>query len=285
MKRQLLTLFIPFLLIACSEQQSTEQQNEKTNPNQQLPSGEKELREEKVDKVPEVETEEQEAQQADEKVNQNEDNQPKYKINTTTWFIQPLDEKTNEQVVLLTIDDAPNTYALEMAKTLKKLEAQAIFFVNGHFLETDEEKEILKEIHNMGFAIGNHTYSHEKLPNLSEAKQREEIIHVSDMVESIIGERPKYFRAPFGLNTDYSEQLANEEDMLLMNWSYGYDWDKKYMTREAIADIMVNAPELANGANLLMHDRKWTAEALESIVKGLRDKGYEIIDPALIQTE
>lgn len=33
-----------------------------------------------------------------------------------------------------------------------------------------------------------------------------------------------------------------------------------------------------------MHDRPWTAEALADIVKGLRDKGYEIADPATIKT-
>ena len=50
-----------------------------------------------------------------------------------------------------------------MAKELKALNAPAIFFVNGHFLDTPEEKEKLKKIHDMGFMIGNHTYSHSSL--------------------------------------------------------------------------------------------------------------------------
>lgn len=28
--------------------------------------------------------------------------------------------------------------------------------------------------------------------------------------------------------------------MLLMNWSFGYDWVKPYMNAEALTDIMVN---------------------------------------------
>src|SRR5699024_12330989 len=95
--------------------------------------------------------------------------------------------------------------------TLKDLDVNAIFFVNGHFLETDEEKEDLKEIHEMGFLIGNHTYSHPFLPDLPEEEQKEEIIKVNDMVEEIIGERQKFFRAPNGANTDYTEQLVKEE--------------------------------------------------------------------------
>jgi len=135
----------------------------------------------------------------------------------------------------------------------------------------------------MGFPIGNHTYSHPNLNDLSEEKQREEIIGLSDLVEEIIGERPQFFRAPFGVNTDFSKQLVEEEGMVLMNWSYGYDWNEEYRNKDALADIMVNTDLLRNGANLLMHDREWTAAALEEIVTGLRDKGYEMVDPDAIK--
>lgn len=193
-------------------------------------------------------------------------------------------DNPDEKVVLLTIDDAPDKYALEMAKTLKTLNVKAIFFVNGHFLDTQEEGEILKEIYQMGFPIGNHTYSHKSLRDLSPEDQKKEIVGLNDRIEELIGERPQFFRAPFGMNTDYSKQLAEDEKMLLMNWTYGYDWEKDYQSKESLADIMVNTPLLRNGANLLMHDRKWTSEALEDIVKGLQNKGYKIVDPALIET-
>lgn len=206
-----------------------------------------------------------------------------YKINEV-WSIVPIDDRADEKVVLLTIDDAPDKYALEMAKTLKELDAPAIFFVNGHFLETEEEKETLKEIHELGFVIGNHTYGHKNLSEISEEEQREEIVKVNDMVEDIIGERPVFFRAPFGVYSDYSREILAEENMTYMNWSYGYDWEAAYMTKEAIADIMVNTDLLNPGSNLLMHDREWTKEALEDIVNGLRDKGYSFVDPLLIET-
>lgn len=203
-----------------------------------------------------------------------------YKLDAI-WGFQPIDD-ADAKVVLLTIDDAPDKYALEMAKTLKELDAPAIFFVNGHFLQTDEQKEILKEIHDMGFTIGNHTDTHANLQSLSEKEQKEEILIVSDIVEEVIGERPKYFRAPFGQNTEYTKSLVEEEGMLLMNWSFGYDWEKQYMNAESLANIMVNTEYMRDGANLLMHDRKWTAEALVDIVNGFREKGYGFIDPETI---
>ncbi|WP_174733770.1 polysaccharide deacetylase family protein [Mesobacillus harenae] len=208
---------------------------------------------------------------------------PKYRINQNNWSIE-LIEQGEEKPVLLTIDDAPDKHSLDMAKKMDQLGVKAIFFVNGHFLDTPEEAEILKQIHELGFPIGNHTYNHESLPKLSEEKQIEEIISLNDRVEEIIGVRPQYFRAPFGQNTEVSFKVAEEEKMTLMNWTYGYDWEKDYLTKEKLADIMVNTPLLNSGANLLMHDREWTSAALEDIVKGLQAKSYTIADPALIET-
>jgi peptidoglycan-N-acetylglucosamine deacetylase len=208
---------------------------------------------------------------------------PQYMINENNWSIEPIADQ-NAKVVLLTIDDAPDKHALKMAEDLKAMNAPAIFFVNGHFLDTPEEKDVLKKIHEMGFVIGNHTYSHSSLPDLPPEKQKEEIVSLNDLIESITGERPKFFRAPFGQNTDYSRQIAAEEKMALMNWTYGYDWEKQYQTKKAITDIMVNSPFLNEGANLLMHDRTWTSEGLIDIVKGLREKGYETLNPNKIQT-
>jgi peptidoglycan/xylan/chitin deacetylase (PgdA/CDA1 family) len=207
--------------------------------------------------------------------------EPEYSVSEETWSIVPIDD-ADEEVVLLTIDDAPDGQALQMAETLYDLDANAIFFVNGHFLNTPEDEEILKKIHEMGFFIGNHTYNHPFLPDIPEEEQTEEIVSLSDRIEEIIGERPRFFRAPNGANTDHVIELAKEEGMTLMNWSYGYDWEEEYMSSEALADIMVNTELLGNGANLLMHDREWTAEALANIVNGLRDQGYDIVDPALI---
>ena len=205
-----------------------------------------------------------------------------YELNEANWTFKPI-EDANPKAVLLTIDDAPDRYAVEMAKTLKELNAPAIFFVNGHFIDTDEEKTNLKAIYDMGFSIGNHTQTHANLKDSSEEQQEEEIIKVNETVEAVIGEKPKFFRAPFGVNTDFSKSLVQQEGMLLMNWTYGYDWEKQYMDATSLTDIMVNTEYLTDGANLLMHDREWTAGALRGIVEGLRAKGYDLIDPKTIK--
>lgn len=298
----IIILSLIMLLAACGDDQSAttnEQESNQHQTNEQEGQSEETDQNNSQDNNPE-ETEQEgneneQGENSDEKEREQEPTdgedesevkEPKYQV-TGNWSIKPIGD-ANEKVVLLTIDDAPDKHGLEMAKTLKELNAPAIFFVNGHFINSEEEQETLKQIHNMGFAIGNHTMSHQALKTngnpIAEDVQREEIVGLSDQLEEVIGERPRFFRAPHGLNTDFSMELAKEEKMEVMNWSYGYDWDQKYMTEDAIADIMVNTPYLGNGSNLLMHDREWTAKALDDIVKGLRDKGYELVDPSEIKT-
>ncbi|WP_100011094.1 polysaccharide deacetylase family protein [Lentibacillus sediminis] len=292
MKRglQIGALFFLLFLAACNQTEETasepassstenEEEIDQQEETEDETNGEDEATEEESNKE-EPETEVKETEIENEEAA--EDPEPAYEV-SDSWSIVPLDN-ANEEVVLLTIDDAPDEYGVEMAETLKELGAPAIFFVNGHFLDTLEEEEALKKIHEMGFAIGNHTYTHATLPEISQEEQREEILSLNERIEEIIGEKPSFFRAPHGANTDYAIQAAEDAGMTVMNWSFGYDWNQEYMNEEALADIMVNTELLGNGANLLMHDREWTAAALDDIVKGLRDKGYEMVDPQLIQT-
>ncbi|MDT8859185.1 polysaccharide deacetylase family protein [Alkalihalobacillus sp. MEB130] len=210
--------------------------------------------------------------------------QQRYTINKTNWLVEPIGD-ANEKIVLLTIDDAPEHYSVAMAETLSTLNAGAIFFVNGHFITTEEGQQKLKKIHDLGFEIGNHTMTHPNMSQLTESEQKKEIIQLNNLIEEIIGERPRFYRAPFGVNTETSNQVVKEEGMQAMNWTYGYDWEAEYQEAEALADIMVHSPFLTDGANLLMHDREWTKDALERIIIGLREKQYEIVNPKEIRIE
>ncbi|WP_079480430.1 polysaccharide deacetylase family protein [Halobacillus salinus] len=288
--KQLITLvLITLILAACgAESQGKSDETDKaeqTEVEETNASGSGEEKEASEQEKEETEAQDEEAIEEEATTEQDESEvpaEPQYQL-TGNWSFEPIND-ANPEVALLTFDDAPDEYAVEMAKKLKEMNAPAIFFVNGHFIDTEEEKEKLKQIHDMGFEIGNHTNSHASLPDLTKEEQREEIVGLNDKIEAVIGERPKFFRAPFGQNTDYSKQLAQEEKMLVMNWTYGYDWNKEYMDADAIADIMVNTNLLNNGANLLMHDREWTYKGLSEIVEGLRNKGYELLDPKLIKT-
>jgi peptidoglycan/xylan/chitin deacetylase (PgdA/CDA1 family) len=283
-----------FIMTACTEDtnQTSNQKKPMDKPQQQI---EKENEIEDIDKDPEhgtnhnngpLEGENGAVDKGEEEIKNSVTQtpiEPKYIVNESNWTVEPIDI-ANEKVVLFTIDDGPDKYGLEMAKLLKEKSVSAIFFVNGHFIDTPEEKAILKQIHELGFPIGNHTWNHKNLRKLTEQEQYEEIVSVSEEIGKIIGEKPKFFRAPFGANTEYAREVVRQEGMVLMNWTYGYDFMKEYMNKEALEDIMVNTNLLTDGANLLMHDREWTYQALPEIIEGIQGKGYEIVDPNLIET-
>lgn len=265
-------LILSWVLIACSNQEIGVKSSSEPLPEKESATKEGPLEQEVEDKEVKEELKKDNLGSADQK---------QYVLNPNNWSVKPK-SSANPKVVLLTFDDSPDKYALDIAKQLQELNVKAIFFVNGHFIDNEKQKKILRQIYDMGFLIGNHTYNHIRLTDLSEEEQRNEIVKVNDAVEKITGARPQFFRAPYGANTEFSKQLAKEEGMLLMNWSFGYDWQKEYQEKEKLTEIMLDTPYLMDGANLLMHDRKWTSEAITDIVKGYQKKGYEILDPSLL---
>ncbi|MEG0267172.1 MAG: polysaccharide deacetylase family protein, partial [Carnobacterium sp.] len=61
-----------------------------------------------------------------------------YQVNPALFTIEPLNEDDDKKVALLTFDDAPDQHAVEIAKKLKSIDAPAVFFINGMFIESDE---------------------------------------------------------------------------------------------------------------------------------------------------
>lgn len=272
MKKMLILSSLAALLAGCSnaeEDNADAEQKEKAGTAAQ---------EENQDQD-EGKKEEQEQQKTD--ASQAED--PVYKVNEANWTVQA--EESGGDEVLLTFDDAPDGNAVKIAEILAENEVPAIFFVNGMFLKDEEGRNALKQINDMGFAIGNHTTTHASLPDLTEDEQLEELKETDELVKEITGERPAFFRAPFGQNTPFSDEYAKEHGMIKMNWTYGYDFEAEYQEAEALTDITLNTELLTDGANILMHDREWTKEALGAIIEGFNEKDYSFIDPQYIEKE
>lgn len=213
---------------------------------------------------------------------------PKYRLNQASQLFEPIGDNP-EKMVLLTFDDVPITgsaqESLRIAKYLKDQNVPAIFFVYGAFMHDQVGKDTVKAIYDLGFAIGNHTQNHPDLTTLSEDGMRQEMKILNDQIVELTGEKPRYFRPPFGSTNEAVSKVAREEGMIPMNWTYGYDWEGDYQDATALADIMVNTPHLTPGANLLLHDRTNTADAIERIVTGLKGKGYGFIAPEDISDE
>lgn len=231
----------------------------------------------------------------DEDNNEDTDNQvANYYIDPEISSVLPANEDANPNVVLATVDDVPRklpetpTSSVEEAQAMADRGVYGIFFVNGMYLQGEdgeEGRQALKEIADMGHVIGNHTLTHYSLDQVpDEETLRHEIIDNQDIIEEVIGYRPQFFRPPHGIETPELEGILEEENMVAMNWSYGFDWDENYSDPATLADVMVNTEFLSPGANLLMHDLTWTNEAMPAILDGIQAKGYEFVDARDIAT-
>ena len=76
--------------------------------------------------------------------------------------------------IALTYDDGPNpVYTPRLMKILEQYNARATFFLIGMWAE--REPELIRELHAAGHAIGNHTFSHPRMPFLSMARVTDEL--------------------------------------------------------------------------------------------------------------
>ncbi|WP_199614985.1 polysaccharide deacetylase family protein [Paenibacillus alkalitolerans] len=193
-------------------------------------------------------------------------------------------EDAERKVVLLTFDDGPKEAELLTAilDTLDKHAAKAIFFVNGYRVK--QHPELLKLIHERGQTIGNHAWDHVNLKKLKPEEADRQIEDVQRIVEELTGEKPTFFRPPFGAGNDHVKKKAAEEGMLYMTWSNGsQDWVKGYDKPEKVVESVME--QLHPGSNILMHELPWTAEGLDDLLTRLSEKGYGFVDPALIDPD
>lgn len=201
--------------------------------------------------------------------------------------IYPINDKQSEDVLLFTFDDAPNlpdSNALDIAHTLKAHDVNAVFLVNGMYLEGEEGKQIARQIHEMGFELGNHSYYHPNMRDLSYEEQYQELKNTNDLISEVTDGAPvRWFRPPFGLFDLDTINICNELGMQLITWNFGYDWMEEYQDGQLLSDVSLNNEYLRSGANILMHDLPWTSQALASMIEGYRAQGYHIVDPYLIK--
>lgn len=184
--------------------------------------------------------------------------------------------ETEKKQVALSFDATwGNEYTKDILEILDKHDIKATFFLTGDWVE--KYPEDVKQIGALGHDIGNHSENHKAMSQLSKEECRKEIMSVHDKVKALTGMEMRLFRAPYG---DYNDQLiktAKACGYKVIQWSVdSLDW-KDYGAESVIKTVLKN-PELKNGAIILMHNgAKDTDEALEAVVSGLRNQGYEIV--------
>ena len=159
---------------------------------------------------------------------------------------------------------------------LAQYNIKVTFFMTGGWIE--KYPDDVKAIAAAGHDLANHSENHKQMSKLSADECKSEIMTAHDKVKTLTGIDMSLFRPPYG---DYNNTLiktANEQcNYHVIQWDVdSLDW--KDYTAEQIRNRILDHKHLGNGSIILMHNgAKHTAEALESIILGLQEKGYELV--------
>ncbi|MDE1176936.1 MAG: polysaccharide deacetylase family protein [Edaphobacter sp.] len=124
----------------------------------------------------------------------------------------------NAAEIALTYDDGPNPAATPaLLEVLAKYNVRATFFLIGGFVR--QCPQIVREMHAAGHLLGNHTMTHPWLPWQSAARIREELHGTSAVLEDVLGEPVRFFRAPHGARRPVVLATAREMGMTPVQWN------------------------------------------------------------------
>jgi len=163
---------------------------------------------------------------------------------------------------------------------LAKNDVKATFFMTGEWI--NKYPDDVKSIAEAGHDLGNHSENHKQMSQLSPEECVKEIMIAHNRVQELTGIDMNLFRPPYG---DYNNTLvgmARDCGYYTIQWDIdSLDW--KDYGPESIVNKTVNNKKLGNGSIILMHNgAKFTPEALESVILGLKDKGYEIVPISML---
>ena len=180
-----------------------------------------------------------------------------------------------DKVIALTFDDGPNkdNTMEDVLDILKAYKIHATFFLIGSGIN-DGTREVVLRAYQEGHELGNHSFSHVSMKNMSTDEVMEEYQKVQDLVKEITGEEPKLFRAPF---LDISDTMSQNIPAPFINGQGAGDYEAGVVAETIAARVLRNATD---GGIILLHVSKGydaTEMALHIIIPELREQGYEIV--------
>ena len=184
--------------------------------------------------------------------------------------------------IVLSFDDGPDEkYTPRILDILSKEHVPAVFFMIGW--NAANNIPLVKRVYNEGFEIGNHTFTHPNIAEISKKRALWELNGTRLLLESITGHSTVLFRAPYNADSEPETMqelepvaFAKENKYLTVGESIDpNDWEKG-ITADSIFNRVVRQESL--GSIILLHDaggdREETVKALPRIIKYFKDKGY-----------
>ena len=187
--------------------------------------------------------------------------------------------------LILTFDDGPSAeWTPKILDILEREKVPATFFVIG--MNAEQNIPILKREYKDGFEIGNHTFTHSNIAEMSVSRAALEMKLTRLLIESVTGHSTILFRAPYNADSEpqtYEELAPIErsrlENYLTINESIDpNDWAVG-VTADTIFQRVIRQVESTNASIILLHDaggetRQATVDALPQIIHYFKKRGY-----------
>ena len=183
------------------------------------------------------------------------------------------------KVVALTIDDGPSpVYTPQVLQILRQYGITASFSMIGRNAATFPG--VAREVAAAGHMIVNHTWDHYNLGYMPAVAVQDEIAQATDAIHAATGERPRMFRAPYGVWPPAVFSYCAQAGLTPLAWSVDpRDWSRPGV-RAIVRDIL---SDIRTGSIILEHDgggnRSQTVTALKIWLPRLLDAGYLFTTP------
>ena len=153
--------------------------------------------------------------------------------------------------VALTFDDGPNPETTpEILEILDTFDAKATFFCIAE--QAEKHPNLIREIVARGHSIGNHSYKHQTwFAFLSVTRLRGDIQKSQGILTAITHQRPRFFRAPFGIRNPWLEPILSENGLKLVSWSRR-GFDAVIKNEKCVERLLTRG--IRAGEIVLMHD-------------------------------
>jgi peptidoglycan/xylan/chitin deacetylase (PgdA/CDA1 family) len=190
---------------------------------------------------------------------------------------------TNDKVVALTFDAGGNNAGVApILKALQDAGVPATFFLTGRWTEVypADARKIAA-----AYSIGNHTYSHPRLTDLTDAQVKDEITHAQSAIVSTTGVDPRpLFRFPYGSSD--SRVLGDVHTLGYggIRWTVdtlGWEGRSNGQSAATVEQRVLNA--LQPGEIVLMHvgaandGTTLDADALPALISDIKSRGYRLV--------
>ncbi len=170
--------------------------------------------------------------------------------------------------IAITVDDIYDSNVLRMMHDLSlELDFPITWFVLGSQIR-DTDKEVWESILAHGDEIGNHTWKHPYLTEISKHNARNQILLTQERIDELLGYHYplRLLRPPFGKFT---------QDLLNLFEEYGVE--KTIMWDVSNTDPQGAFEDTENGSILLFHTNYIDYHCLVELIPMLQEAGYELV--------